>query len=87
VSISPTFYEQFFARKCFAQLFSNYCLALQFYGDRIFIVGQAARKMLVKLTKEVIWRQGLISSINHGRYQILNISFSLIFLFLCIKLI
>jgi len=41
----------FFIRKCFAQLFSFYSLALQFFGKRI-LAQKTARKMLVKLTPE-----------------------------------
>ncbi len=43
VSISSTFYEQLFVQKCFAQLFSNYSLALWLFGQRI-----SAQKLLVK---------------------------------------
>ncbi len=52
VSISSTFYSKIFVQKFFVQLFSNYSLALYFFGERISMQN-AARKMLMKLTTEL----------------------------------
>ncbi len=43
VSISSTFYVRLFVQKCFAQLLSNYSLALWLFGARI-----SMQKLLVK---------------------------------------
>jgi len=58
------FYQQFtrtfFVRKCFAQLLSNYSLALNFWQKNIG--AKAAQKMLMKLTKGVNFANSLRSS-------------------------
>ncbi len=43
VSISSTFTLNFFVQKCFAQLFSNYSFALNFFGEKISV-----QKLIVK---------------------------------------